>query len=135
MSGEGRGSQSDEWVPACNEPAATIRVLEADTPTGVLRLYVSLPKARLLVLAEPFYPERRAWVDGLPTSIEKTNIALSAVRVGAGDHLVELRYVPISFIWGALISVAALILWSAWCITVGARGRFNGARANRVLGR
>ena len=135
VSCEGSGSRSDEWVPACNEPEATIRVLEADTPTGVLRLHVSLPEARLLVLAEPFYPERRAWVDGIATPIEKANIALSAVRVGAGDHLVELRYVPTSFIGGALISVAVLILWSAWCKTVGARGRFNGVRANRVLGR
>ena len=133
VSCEGSGARPDGWVPACDDPAATIRVVEADTPTGVLRLHVSLPEARMLVLAEPFYPERRAWVDGVATPIEKTNVALSAVRVGAGDHLVELRYVPTSFMWGSLISVSVLMLWSAWCITVCAGGRFNGVNANRVF--
>jgi hypothetical protein len=101
------------WVATCGDQNATIRVLVADTPTGVLRLRVSLPGARTLVLAEPFYAERRAWVDGVETPIEKANIALSAVRVGAGVHVVELKYVPTSLVLGAVISFVVLVLWIA----------------------
>lgn len=102
-----------EWAATCGDQNATIRVLVADTPTGVLRLRVSLPGARTLVLAEPFYAERRAWVDGAETPIEKANIALSAVRLGAGVHVVELKYVPTSLVLGALISFVVLVLWIA----------------------
>ena len=117
---------------------ATIRVLEADTSTGVLRLHVSLSEARTLVLSEPFYPERRAWVDGIATPLEKSNIALSSVRVGAGSHVVKLRYVPTSLLWGSVISAAVLLLWAAVACgcrpkRVGAVWRLGGMSANTTV--
>ena len=132
------GLPLDEWALTCNDPMATIRVLEADTSTGVLRLYVSLSEARTLVLSEPFYPERRAWVDGIATPLEKANIALSSVRVGAGSHVVKLRYVPTSLLWGSVISVAVLLLWAAVACgcrpkCVGAAWRLGGRSANTTV--
>src|SRR6185369_35897 len=56
----------NELAGACKDDAA-IEVLVADTPTGRLRFRVSSPVPRLLLLSEPYYPERRAWVDGVET--------------------------------------------------------------------
>ncbi len=97
----------------CDDPDMIMRVVAADTPRGVLRLCVALPEARTLVLSEPFHTERRAWVDGVETPIEQANLALSAVRVGAGFHVVEFKYVPTSLIRGTLITAAVLALWAA----------------------
>ena len=85
-------------------------MLEADTPRGELRLRVTLPADGMLVLAEPYYVERRARVDGMPAAVEKANMALSAVPVKAGAHLVELLYVPTGLRWGAGISLATLLI-------------------------
>ena len=105
------GDRLLDWRPTCSDPETVIEVLAADSSDGRLRVQVELPEARTLVLAEPFYPERRAWVDGVPTRIQKANIGLSAVKVSAGLHTVELRYVPVSLIWGALVTVVTLLLW------------------------
>ena len=110
---EDDGRPLTELAPPCDDPSAITRIQAADTPTGVLRFRVALPAARTLVLSEPFYPERRAWVDGVETPLEPANMALSAVRVDAGFHLVELRYVPASLMRGALISAAVLVLWAS----------------------
>ena len=105
------GDRLLDWRPTCSDPETVIEVLAADSSDGRLRVQVELPEARTLVLAEPFYPERRAWVDGVPTRIQKANIGLSAVKVSAGLHTVELRYVPVSLIWGVLVTVVTLSLW------------------------
>ena len=105
------GDRLLDWRPTCSDPETVIEVLAADRSDGRLRVQVELPEARTLVLAEPFYPERRAWVDGVPTRIQKANIGLSAVKVRAGLHTVELRYVPFSLVWGVLVAVVTLLLW------------------------
>jgi hypothetical protein len=99
-----------ELAGACKDDAV-IDVLVADTPTGRFRFRVSSPVPRMLLLSEPYYPERRAWVDGVETPIEKANVALSAIPIAAGIHLVELRFVPTSLYVGAALSFATLTLW------------------------
>src|SRR5262249_24507652 len=88
-----------------------IEVMTADTPTGRLRARVALPAASTLLLSEPFYPERRAWVDGVATPIEKSDVALSSIAVPAGTHVVELAFVPTSLYWGAGISLITMACW------------------------
>lgn len=104
----GRQPQGDLGI--CNDDVL-IKILRADTPTGELRFRVAQRTANLLWLAEPYYPERRAWVDGVETTVEKTHIALSAIHVGAGAHLIEMRFVPTSLYYGSIVSVCVLGLW------------------------
>ena len=106
---------------------AEIEILAGDSPRGRLEFRVSLPVARTLLLSEPYYPERKAWVDGVETPIEKVNVALSAVHVGAGIHDVELEYVPTSLHLGTAISTSVLLLWIAASI----RSRGKRARPGR----
>ena len=94
---------------ACNE-GTQVEVTSADTPTGRLRFRVAAPGPRTLLLSEPYYPERRAWVDGVATPVERADVALSAIHIGAGAHVVELRFVPTSLYVGAGVSAGVLAL-------------------------
>jgi hypothetical protein len=65
-----------------------------------------------VVLSEPYYPERRAFVDDRPVAALRANLAFTAVPVPAGTHRLELRYVPSSFRLGLGISVLTLLVWA-----------------------
>jgi hypothetical protein len=97
----------------CRDENVLINIGTADTPSGVLRFRVAQAAPHLLWLAEPYYPERRAWIDGAPAPLEKTHIALSAIQVPAGTHEVELQFVPVSLYYGTAITIAVVIMWIA----------------------
>jgi uncharacterized membrane protein YfhO len=69
--------------------------------------------AGYVFLSEPFYPERKAYVDGEPVTAVRANLAFTAVPVPAGAHRLEMRYVPDSFRIGLAISVLTVVGWSA----------------------
>jgi uncharacterized membrane protein YfhO len=73
-------------------------------------------------MSEPYYPERRAWVDGREVTALKANLAFTAVPIESGRHVVELRYVPRRFYVGLAVSVVTLVAWLV-------AGRFRKSRA------
>ena len=85
--------------------------LRGDTPDGVLRFQVVAGAAHVLRLSEPYYPERRAFVDGVEVPMERMNVALFGIRVEPGTHVVELRYVPTSLWYGAIVTLLTLVGW------------------------
>ena len=48
-----------------------------------------------VVLADQFYPGWKAYIDGSPSKIYKTNSVLRGVVVPGGNHMVEFKYVPL----------------------------------------
>ena len=78
---------------------------------GDLRLVAEASEPALLFFSEPYFPERRVWVDGAEQPLERVNVAFSGVWVDAGLHVVELRYVPSSFHWGLALSGLTLLCW------------------------
>ena len=78
---------------------------------GDLRLTVKASEPSLLYVSEPYYPERRVWVDGGERPLERVNVAFSGVWVDAGTHVVELRYVPSGFHWGLVLAGLTLLCW------------------------
>ena len=74
-----------------------------------------------LVVTDAWYPGWAATVDGAPAPIERANLAFRAVRVAAGEHVVELRYAPASVWWGALVSVGVTIALVAVLVATGRR--------------
>ena len=72
-----------------------------------LLLYVESEANALLVLSEVNYPGWRAWVDGQPAPVLTADHVLRAVTVPAGEHTVELRFVPTLWLVGAVVSVLA----------------------------
>ncbi len=82
-----------------------------------------------LVLTDTHYPGWEAFVDGDPASIERANYLFRAVRVPAGESLVEFVYRPASLrnglrlaILGAVL-LAGTLLWSRRRATASAGGR------------
>ena len=76
-------------------------------------LRASSPRAGLVVLSDVHYPGWTAEVDGREAPVERVDYLLRGVRVPAGDHTVELRYEPLSWTIGWVVSLVALILLAA----------------------
>jgi uncharacterized membrane protein YfhO len=70
----------------------------------------------VLFFSEPFYSERRAFVDGRRVPALKANLAFTAVMVPAGQHEVQLQYVPSRFYLGSTISALTIACYAAACL-------------------
>ena len=80
--------------PPLGQPAdAALESVEVqrDTPDRIA-FHVSATAPALLVASEVVYPAWRAYVDGQPVPIYTADIALRAVALPAGAHVVEMRY-------------------------------------------
>lgn len=62
----------------------------------------------LLVLTDLFYPGWVAYVNGKEAPIYRVNELVRGVKIGRGETIVEFRYHPRSFMYGAALSIAAL---------------------------
>ena len=91
--------------------AGVVQVI--DYQADSLRLSVRTPQAAFLVLAESFYPGWRAWVDGAPVEIVRTDIAFRGLVVPAGAHEVAMRFQPAILPLSLAISLAAALLLCA----------------------
>jgi hypothetical protein len=92
---------------------ALVHVQNQDRSDGRLTVRFEAPVEGWLLVSDAFYPERRAYVDGQRVSALAANIAFTAIHVPAGQHLIELRYVPVSFYVGAGISAVTMTGWAA----------------------
>jgi hypothetical protein len=63
----------------------------------------------LLVLTDSWFPGWEAEVDGRKAPIERVDYLIRGVPVPAGSHTVELRYEPITWRIGWIISLVALV--------------------------
>lgn len=87
---------------------------------------VSTEKQGLLVLSEIHYPAWKATVDGKRAAVLRTDYALRAIPVSAGNHRVVCEYRDDAFTLGLWISVASLLISGAILaisIKRGKRGR------------
>jgi hypothetical protein len=62
----------------------------------------------MVVLSENWFPGWRATVDGAPVQIHAAYSALRGVVVERGGHRIEMRYRPLSLIFGALLTALGL---------------------------
>ncbi len=69
---------------------------------------VSLDAPGWLVIADAWYPDWRATVDGQPIDILRANLLYRAIPLHAGRHMVALTYAPQSWATGRIISLATL---------------------------
>jgi hypothetical protein len=66
-----------------------------------------------LVLADSYYPGWQAWVDGRSAPVLRSDVALRAVALVPGEHVVEFRYAPANWRLEALVSAVG---WSALAV-------------------
>lgn len=97
-----------------------------------VRVRVSTPGPGLLRLADLWYPDWRATVDGKPTEIYRADHLLRAVVVPAGTHTVEFRYESASVRTGMMLtlgSAALAVLMLVAGLWMGRRSRTPDAAA------
>jgi uncharacterized membrane protein YfhO len=103
--------QIDEASLVGCQNTASVETTVRDTPGGALSVNVQSSGPGMLVLSEPYYSERRAWIDGVATPLLRANLAFSAVLVPGGAHRVDLDFSPDRLYLGIALSLitAALI--------------------------
>lgn len=90
-------------------PDATASAVITDYRPNRVTVRVVAGSPVLTVLTDSYYPGWEARVDGVRTPVYRANFALRAVPVPAGDHILELRYLPSSFKWGIIVTAGSLL--------------------------
>ncbi|NLY02065.1 MAG: YfhO family protein [Rhodopirellula sp.] len=125
-------------APGCGEAWPSAKVQETvnercevllHSPSRV-EILARLERPGLVVLCDQFYPGWKLHVatDGGPATdaaILRTNRFMRGVWLGAGKHRLTFIYRPASFLWGAMLSIAA----SAALVTGGIIRRLVAARS------
>lgn len=75
-----------------------------------MEIQVSSNKPALLVTAEGYYPGWQAYVDGKRVPIAEVNYAFRGVPLDEGSHVVEFKYMPITFRVGIISFLLASVI-------------------------
>jgi hypothetical protein len=100
-------AEAEPEVKAQREPAA--RVLAKEFTANMKSIEVETPAPAMLVLAESYYHNWTAQVDGESARLWQANSAFEAVQVPAGRHKVLLLYKDEAFRAGCVISLFSII--------------------------
>ncbi|MFA6017241.1 MAG: YfhO family protein [Patescibacteria group bacterium] len=74
------------------------------------RYQISTTQSGLFLVTDTYYPGWNAYVDNKKTEIFKTNYAFRGIIIGKGSHMIDFKYQPKSFTYGAIISSIGLFL-------------------------
>lgn len=94
--------------PLLGSGSGSVDVVQFTEHDGALLMAVTTTDNTILVLSEPYYSERTAWVDGERKPLLQANVGFCAISVPAGTHTVELRYTPTSFWIGGSVTLVAI---------------------------
>jgi hypothetical protein len=97
-------------------PSAPLEETATGTVTWISRepdqfqLEINSSGRQMLVLSEPYYPSGwSARVDGQPIEIHKVNYLFRGIEIPAGNHRVEMQFVPLTASTGNLLKWIALV--------------------------
>jgi hypothetical protein len=107
------------FVTASNCTPAKVSVREFSAHR--VRFEVEASEPVLAVIAQSYYHNWRATVDGLPTRLLRANHAFQALEVPAGKRQVAVVYQDRPFYCGVVISLAAAGAWAVLCFREGRR--------------
>ncbi|HEX7177602.1 MAG TPA: hypothetical protein VF240_20250 [Pyrinomonadaceae bacterium] len=105
---------------------ASYTILEF-TPNRVV-YQVNAEADTLLVFNEVYFPGWRAEVEGRAQGMIDFG-GLRALRVAAGEHVINTSFRPGTFYWGLGVSLASLLVFLTWLILLARRHRRARARA------
>jgi hypothetical protein len=105
---------------------ASLQITGYDGPAGWMQVETETSREGVLVFSEPYYSERRVWIDGEAAETLRANVGFTAVVLPPGSHVVELRYEPVSLYVGGAISLGTLITCLGVVLLEGVRKRRQG---------
>jgi Bacterial membrane protein YfhO len=83
------------------------KILNSKFRDKTVDIEVKAQEPSLVVVAQTYYHNWHATVDGQPTELLRANVAFQAIQISAGRHKIHLAYVDRAFQIGAAISIAA----------------------------
>ncbi len=86
----------------------TIRLIDYRPNQITLRVYMKSPG--ILVIKNNYYPGWKARIDEESVPVFKTNLIFQGVFLPAGVHTVKLKFMPLSFQTGAVLSAISLLI-------------------------
>ena len=89
--------------------ASEVKIISQQFAAQRLQFTVEAPAPALVVIAQAFYHDWHAFVDGRPVPILRANHAFQALEVPAGRHEITLRYKDRAFRIGAVVSALTLL--------------------------
>ena len=114
---------STQQEAASESPAEIIK--EADPQIKILHFDVNslllstrLSEEKFLVYTSAYHSAWKAYLNGKPTPLYRTNIAFKGLRIPAGTSIIELRFTPLGGIWIYWIPAIFswfIFLWLAFC--------------------
>ena len=66
--------------------------------------------SKFLIINDLFHNGWKAILDGIPVEIERVNYIFKGIEIPAGNHHLELRFMPSGFIFGVSLSIATLLI-------------------------
>lgn len=96
------------FVTVSNQTSA--KILNPKFGTQSLDLEIEAAETSLVVVAQTYYHDWQAQIDGQPTVLLRANHAFQAVQVPAGRHKIHFAYEDRAFKIGATISILAWLL-------------------------
>lgn len=94
------------------------RLADLQVEKGVLGARVVAEEPLLVVTSQPAIPGWRLTVDGRRLEPERVNGAFLGVRLAAGEHTVEFRYRPLSWVIGCWAFGVGILAWF-WFTLIG----------------
>jgi hypothetical protein len=99
--------EAKSLVTVTNQTAA--RVLSSQFKAQRADIEVEAAEPSLVVVAQTWYHNWRAYVDGQPAPLLRANCAFQAFQVPAGQHHVRLAYEDLAFQFGAAVSICMAV--------------------------
>lgn len=99
------------FKPSQRLPKATIEITEYTIDAVTIK--IKSDSDVILILNDTYYPFWKATVDGKKTTVFPVNLALRAIVVPEGEHIVQYKIKDLWFVFGAIISVLTLIFFIA----------------------
>ncbi len=86
------------------------QVTSFDYQSGAIAAEVESDAGTVLIASENWAPGWRVTVSDEPAVVQRTHGTLLSVEVPPGRHRVEFRYLPATFVIGAIVSATSLVL-------------------------
>jgi hypothetical protein len=99
--------EAKSLVTVTNQTAA--RVLNSKFATQSVDAEIEAAEPSLVIVAQTWYHNWRAYVDGRPAPLLRANHAFQAIQVPAGRHAIRLIYEDRAFQFGAAVSICMAV--------------------------